>query len=163
MGWVFNAEEVFDIAIRIEENGGKFYRKAALLQSDAADREMLEKLAAVEDGHKQYFEKMKIALTDAEKGSTVFDPMDESTQYLAAMVDSHKGEGSPAAANALTGEETVAEILRIAIELEKESILFYLGLMDWVPTELEKDRLDQIIREERRHVVQLNAVLSKLR
>ena len=34
MVYAFNANEMLDLAIRIEENGGRFYRKAAQLQSD---------------------------------------------------------------------------------------------------------------------------------
>ena len=162
MVYDFSAKEIFEMAIRIEENGGQFYRKAAGLQSDEESRTFLEKLAAMEDRHAQLFQKMQVRLADKEKASTVFDPNDESSQYLAAMADAHGGEGSPTAADALTGEETLKEIIDIAIGLEKESILFYLGLKDFVPPEYGQDKLDEIIAEERRHIIQLNAVRQKL-
>lgn len=115
MSYDFNADEIFEMAIRIEENGAKFYRKASNNQSDKLNREMLEKLAVMEDHHKLTFETLKKTLSDAEKIETVFDPNNESSQYLAAMVDSHGGEGSPDAADALTGEESIKEIINIAI------------------------------------------------
>jgi hypothetical protein len=87
----------------------------------------------MEDAHKAAFVEMQQGVTEAEKSTSVFDPNDESYLYLAAMADSHGGEGSPSAANALTGKETMEEILIIAIRLEKEYILFYLGLRDLVP------------------------------
>jgi rubrerythrin len=161
MAYDFSANEIFDMAIRIEANGARFYRRAAELQSDAKNKEMLNKLATMEDHHKLTFEKMKTSLSAAEKSSTVFDPNGESVQYLCAMVDSHGGEGSPDAADALTGKETIQEIIKTAIGLEKESILFYLGLKDFVPPELGQDKLDRIINEERKHVIQLNAFLKK--
>ena len=99
---------------------------------------------------------------DEEKTGTVFDPNDESSQYLAAMADTHGGEGSPTAADALTGKEALKEVIDIAIGLEKESILFYLGLKDFVPPKFGQDKLDEIIAEERRHIIQLNAVRKKL-
>ncbi|NIP32685.1 hypothetical protein GWO25_02155, partial [Candidatus Saccharibacteria bacterium] len=34
MAAVFNADEIFEMAIRIENNGAAFYRKAASLQSN---------------------------------------------------------------------------------------------------------------------------------
>ncbi len=162
MVYDFSANEIFDMAVRIEENGGRFYRKAASFQSDEESRTFLEKLAVMEDRHAQLFEKMQVRLSDQEKAGTVFDPNDESSQYLAAMADAHGGEGSPAAADALTGKESLKEIIAIAIGLEKESILFYLGLRDFVPPKHGQDKLDEIIAEERQHIIQLNAVRQKL-
>jgi len=111
----FNADEVFEMAIRIEENGAAFYRKAAGLQSDAENREFLKKLAAMEDSHKATFIEIRKTLTDKEKSGKVFDPQDELSLYLAAMADTHGGEGSPSAADSLTGTETMEELLTTAI------------------------------------------------
>jgi hypothetical protein len=108
------------------------------------------------------FEKIKPPLSAAEKTATVFDPLGESAQYLTAMADMHGGEGSPSAADALTGQESIVEIIDIAIGLEKESILFYLGLIDLVPPKLGQDKLYNIISEERRHIIQLNGFRKKL-
>ena len=162
MPYDFNANEIFEMAIRIEENGAAFYRKAASLQSDASNRAFLEKLATMEDHHKVVFKKMKERLVDMEKTETVFDPEGELSLYLASMADRHGGEGSPAAAEALTGEEKMADIVTTAIGLEKESILFYVGLKDMVPLKYGRDKIEEIISEERRHIVQLNAFLEKL-
>ena len=162
MRYDFNADEMFEMAIRIEENGARFYRKAAQLQSDAQNRDILEQLAGMEDGHKVTFEKMRKSISEAEQTATVFDPMDESSQYLAAMADSHGGEGSPAAADSLTGKESITDLIDIAIGLEKESILFYIGLLEMVPPKFGQDKLEEIIREERKHIIQLNAFRRKL-
>lgn len=161
MSYDFSANEVLEMAVRIEENGAAFYRKAAELQADASNRDFLNKLAIMEDAHKATFVDMKNRITEAEKSRTVFDPNDESALYLAAMVDSHGGEGNPKAADSLTGQETMKEILTIAIGLEKESILFYLGLRDLVPPKLGQSKLDEIIKEERKHVIQLDTLLKK--
>jgi rubrerythrin len=163
MVYDFSADEVFEMAIRIEENGAAFYRKAAGLQSDASNREFLKKLATMEDHHRLTFVEMRKSLADREKTETVFDPEGELSLYLASMADRHGGEGSPVAADALTGEEKMDEIITTAIGLEKESILFYVGFRDMVPLEYGKDKIDEIIREEQRHIVQLNAFLGRLK
>ena len=106
---------------------------------------------------------MRTILTEKEKGPKVFDPYDEVSQYLAAMADTMGGEGSPSVADSLTGDETLEEILRIAVGLEKDSILFYLGIKDLITSQSGKDRIDEIIREERRHVAQLSNLLEKLK
>jgi rubrerythrin len=162
MAIVFNADEVFEMAIRIENNGAAFYRKAAGLQSDTKNQKFLESLANMEDQHRKIFTEMRTTLTEKEKTPKVFDPYDEVAQYLAAMADTMGGEGSPSVADSLTGDETLEEILRIAVGLEKDSILFYLGLKDMIPHQSGKDRLDEIITEERRHVAQLSGLLKKV-
>ena len=162
MDYNFTADEIFEVAIRIEANGASFYRKAAATQPEGSNRVFLEQLAGMEDHHQLTFEKMKSGLKPLEKQATVFDPNQEAAQYLAVMADTHGGEGSPTAADALTGDESIQEIIDIAIGLEKESILFYLGLIDFVPPEYGKDKLNQIIREEQRHIVQLKGFRKKL-
>ena len=53
MPYDFNADEVFQLAIRFEQNGASFYRKAAKLQTDSAAAEMLNALASMEDHHRE--------------------------------------------------------------------------------------------------------------
>ena len=163
MAIVFNADEIFEMAIRIESNGAAFYRKAADLQSDTKNKEFLEGLAKMEDQHQKIFSQMRKTLTDKDKDPKVFDPLNEVSQYLAAMADTMGGEGSPSVADSLTGNETLEEILQTAVGLEKDSILFYLGIKDLIPPQSGQDKIDEVIREEQRHVAQLSRVLEKLK
>jgi rubrerythrin len=162
MAIVFNADEIFEMAIRIENNGAAFYRKAAGLQADTKNKKFLEGLAKMEDQHQKIFTEMRKRLTEKDKDPKVFDPFDEVSQYLAAMADTMGGEGSPSVADALTGDETLEEILQTAVGLEKDSILFYLGIKDLIPPQSGQDKIDAVIKEEQRHVVQLSKVLEKL-
>lgn len=161
MAYDFSVNEVFEMAIQIEENGASFYRKAAGFQDDPSDKQFLEKLAHMEDKHKETFEAMRQQVSDAEKEQTVFDPANELSMYLKAMADSHGGEGNPDIAESFTGKETIEEIITTAIGLEKESILFYLGLKDFVPPKYGHEKLDHIIKEEKLHIAQLNGFLKK--
>jgi len=161
MGIVYNADEIFRMAIRIEEDGAAFYRKAAKTQSAKKDKDLLEELAAMEDGHAATFKEMQGGLTKEEQEETVFDPHNEIGLYLNANADAHGGEGAPAVADSLTGKESMAEIVTTAIELEKKSILFYLGLKDFTPEHLGKDKVDHIIGEEKKHVAQLAGILAQ--
>jgi rubrerythrin len=163
MAYDFNVNEVFEMAIQIEANGAKFYRKAAELQQDPDNKAFLEKLARMEDKHKATFEAMRKEVSEKEKQETVFDPANELSMYLKAMADSHGGEGNPDVVESFTGEEPMEEIITTAIGLEKESILFYLGLKDLVPAKYGHDKLDNIIREEKLHIAQLNGFLKKIR
>ncbi|WP_300464059.1 ferritin family protein [Desulfobacula sp.] len=161
MSYDFNAGEVFEMAVQIEKNGAAFYRKAASLQENKANKEFLESIARMEDRHQSGFEEMKVAVSDMEKSQTVFDPQEELVSYLKAMADAHGGEGNPDVADQLTGEETMAQVIETAIGLEKESILFYIGLKDIVPAKLGRSKIDEIIEEEKKHVAQLSGFLKK--
>ena len=159
----FNADEVFEMAIRAEQNGAAFYRRAAQLNAGRGNIEFLEKLAAMEDAHEKVFAHMRTGLSEREKEQIVYDQYDEGSLYLAATADAHGGEGSPAVTKELTGEETMEQILQMAIELEQKSILFYLGLRDMVPEKLGKSRIDSIIDEEKKHVATLMRERERIR
>lgn len=163
MSYNFNADEVFEVAIKIEENGAEFYRQAAGLQTEAENVQFLEKLAHMEDVHKDIFEKMRSQLKDEEKESTVFDPDDELSDYLMSMAEYHGGEGSPEALKFLKQNQPMEDIINKAIELEKESILFYIGILYLVPERMGQDKINDIIKEEQKHVVQLKGFLNKLK
>ena len=70
MYYDFSANEMFEMAIRIEEEGAQFYRKAAEFQSEEENRSVLENLATMEDFHKQTFEEMRENLSATEKTAT---------------------------------------------------------------------------------------------
>jgi rubrerythrin len=162
MGHEFNADDALAVAIQIEANGARFYRRAAELQSDETNRKKLEELAGMEDRHERIFQAMRANLPEAFKTPAVFDPMDDAAQYLAVMADTHGGEGTPELTDAITGRESMAEIIDTAIVMEKESVLFYLGLRDLVPPQHGQKDLDDIIREERQHIVHLTSLRREL-
>ncbi len=161
MAYDFNLDDIFQMAVRIEENGAEFYRKAAQTRTDAGERVFLENLARMEDQHKHQFLNLYAQLPDHVKAPTAFDPEEENSVYLMAMADAHDGEGNPDAAEALTGKETLRDIVATAMELEKKSILFYVGLQKLVPMKYGGDQIQTIIKEEQHHVVQLQAVLAR--
>ena len=155
MSLQFNADEIFAVAIKIEENGIAFYRRARELQPAGPDADLLESLARMEEGHKRIFEELRRTVPEEFKAEKSYDPFDEVALYLGAMADAHGGEGSPSAADKLTGKESLNEIIDIALGLEEKSILYYVGLRDIVPERLGRDKIDFIISEEKKHVVQL--------
>ncbi len=158
----FNADEIFEMAEEIERNGAKFYRKAASDTSDKAAQKMLLDLAVMEDGHLEIFQAMRRKLTDKEKEPVVYDPDNEAAQYLQAMADMHGCEGKISPIKELTGKETLREIIEIALNAEKESVVFYFGLKNFVPDIAGKNRVEKIINEEIGHINALNQRLLEL-
>jgi rubrerythrin len=87
----------------------------------------------------------------------------EASLYLQALANSHGGEGTVSVTEALTGNESVEDILRTAIGLEQQSIAFYVGLKDMVPPKLGREKVEAIIAEEKQHLATLAAELKKAR
>ena len=146
MSYDFNADEIFEMAEQMERNGAKFYRDAAENAADSVNKELLTGLSKMEEAHEKLFKSMRTELTAAEKASTVFDPSGEAALYLRALVDSRvffKKE---------IDVTSMVEILKSAIEAEKDSIVFYLGMKEGVPQNLGKDRIEAIIKEEMGHI-----------
>ena len=162
MSITFNADEIFEMAEQIERNGAKFYREAAEKTTDADIKKMLLDLAAMEDGHEATFIQMRKELTDKEKESNVFDPDNEVAQYLQTMADFHGTEGKVSSTEKLTGSESMAEVLKIALQAEKNSIAFYVGIKDMMANKEGKDRVQAIIIEEMAHVSTIGAKLQTL-
>jgi len=60
----FNASEIYQFAIRIEENGEAFYRKVAASTPDARLKELFDFLAGEEAKHRRTFETTLAGIAD---------------------------------------------------------------------------------------------------
>lgn len=157
MSYSFSADEVFEMAEQLEINGAKFYRDAAGKIAAEDKKKLLTDLAEMEDDHLKTFKNMRAELTKDEKIVKTFDPEGESAAYLRALADTrvfYKKEVD------LTSME---EILKAGITAEKDSIVFYLGMKDYVPAKQGKDKLDGIIKEEMGHIKLLSGELRELK
>jgi len=158
----FTADEVYTMAQRIEVNGAKYYRKAAERTNVATIRELFRSLANMEDDHLQTFSEMRNEIPEREKTSNVYDPNDESGGYLRTMANMHVFNISDDPSRRLTGDESLETILKHAIQMEKDSIVFYLGMKTAVSSPKGKDRIDDIIEEEFGHIATLSDELRSL-
>jgi rubrerythrin len=163
MGIPFNADEMFEMAERIERNGATFYRAAAETVSEASLRRRLVELAAWEDEHEKIFAAMRAQLTPEERTPTVFDPDDQRGLYLEAMADRRVFDVNTDPGELPTGKETLVEILQAALQREKDSVVFYTGMQGYVPQRLGKDRIEGLIREEMGHIALLGKELRALK
>ena len=159
MGVTFNAFEIFEMAEQIERNGIMFYQKAAHCVSSAKTRQALTMLAEMERGHEKIFADMRKQLSDKDSDLRAFDPESEMSLYLQALVSGHVFDLDKDLSEELSVDADIEEIRTIAIGAEKDSIAFYLGMKELVPTAAGKDKVDHIIREEMKHIAMLNTEL----
>lgn len=159
----FSADEIFEMAEEIERNAAKFYRKAAEHASDPAIKDYLLKMSAVEEKHLKTFTEMRGQLSNTEREQVAFDPDNEAAMYLDSMAAAHGTEGKKNVTNELTGDESIEEILSIAVNAEKDSVVFYTGLKSLVPEKAGRDKVERIISEELSHIATLSAKLKEVR
>ena len=152
----FNADDIFEMAVKIEQNGAVFYRDAAGHIEDKKNKDFLIELARMEDAHEIIFATMKKDLTAQEKMITTFDPEDENIIYLKAFADSKVFFKKEKPGNSFKN------ILSCAIQTEKDSIAFYLGIKELILEKFGKSKIDAIIKEEMGHIRLLAGKLTEL-
>ena len=145
----FNANDILEIAKQIEINGAKFYREAANRVDDKNHKQFLMGLAEMEDTHEQTFAAMQKDLEGSAISTMTYDPENESALYLKALADTRVffEKAQP--------ETTMKGILTSAITAEKDSIAFYLGMKELISEKMGKPKIDEIIKEEMRHIKML--------
>jgi len=153
MGLGFNADEIFEMAEQIERNGAKYYRDAAEAVTNAEDKSFLVELAVMEDDHEVTFAGLRKELSEGDKAEVTFDPEGEAAQYLKALADTRVFYDKAMDLSSMAG------ILKGAITAEKDSIVFYLGMKEMVSGNRGKARIDDIIKEEMKHIKLLSGRL----
>jgi len=150
---LFEPSEVFQFAIRIEENGEKFYRQMVQKFEDPKVKELFSYLADEEIKHKKIYEEMVSKIEKYEPFETF---PGEYFAYLRAYADKI----------IFTQKEFDEEIAKIkdinaaldyAINAELNSILYYQEVKNLV-SENQRSTIDKIIEEERRHFVKLSEI-----
>ncbi|MFH1371935.1 MAG: ferritin family protein [Planctomycetota bacterium] len=163
MAITFNADEIFEMAEKIERNAAGFYREAAKRTSDKAAQKLFVNLAAMEDNHSQIFQEMRTQLGPGEKVQEIFDPENQAILYLQTMADSHGTEGRKSRIEKLTGSESMRQIYEIAVNAEKDSVVFYTALKELVAPKAGRDKVEAIIEEELGHLVLLKMRIAILK
>ncbi len=164
----FGANEVLEVAERMERNAVKFYRKAAGVCADPKICRLFVDLARWEREHVRVFSEMKKSLSDfngfsragqgPEFGRFELDLMDDSpieSPIPLAFGDHEYPSGE------LAGGWTKAEVLRTAIQKEKDTISFFTNLKEFVPGHHNTQVIKALIREEERHVKILSQSLEQ--
>ena len=158
----YSIDEIFEMAEQLERNGGQFYRLAAESTTNPTHQKMLRELAAMEDEHERVFHEMRLNIAKQDSKTATFDPEGLAGQYLQALVDGEVFDVKTGPSELLKQTETMEDILQIAIGLEKDSIIFYLGIKGVLEDPLVKEIMDKIIQEEMEHITTLSKKLTSV-
>jgi len=148
--------DVIDLAVQTEIRGERFYREA-MAKSDRSDaRSLFEYLAQEETRHKQVFEGLSPSIV-----ITALDPTtwDEAVQYIQATVDSAFFSRSDAPIRLIPQSASVEDMVRMAMNFEKQTLLYFYTLRDLVQP-ANRPLIDTIVDEEKSHIRRLVAWLG---
>lgn len=152
-----NMSDVLNFAIRIEEMGELFYKKAALLAKDDEAANTFYRLAEEEVRHKEVFANMLSRVGNQRPPESY---PGEYLKYVRSFID-----GKVVFKDDVTLGESGAVVdtrsaLDYALQRELDSILFYHELKQLVP-EGQREVLEEVIAEERRHFQVLSLLRQK--
>ncbi len=145
------ADDVFGMAIRIEENGFAFYNGAAKKTQETTVKKLFEELANMEQGHVTAFKSLRATMPATLLDPPVWDPEGLAESYLQATADTHIFTVE-AAQDRLQGIDNVDQALDMAIQFEKDSVAFFLGMKELLSQQDGKDEIDKLIGAEMEHI-----------
>jgi rubrerythrin len=151
---LFSFSEVIDMAVQIEKNGEQTYLAALAHIDDAGVKGLLEWMAEEERLHAKCFTELKETVG-------VIDDNESLQEMNETLVRDYLGGQSFSLKEVNFSIITDSnELIRIFIEFEKDTILFYDILISFVPDESAKEKIRLIIAEEETHVEKLKELLD---
>ena len=157
----FNDLEALEIAIRIEKRGQSFYTQATALATTADTKAMLEELAIQEEQHAITFQEIYNELSGKKREFDdlyLYEP--EVAAYLRAMAQSSIFPSDDRLQEVMEKVVDIQEVLRIGIQAEKDSILFYTEMIINAKFIEAKDAFRKLLKEEKKHLVELQTQLN---
>jgi rubrerythrin len=157
-----NDDEAFRVACNLEKEGFDFYIKAAERASSPKTARMFHDLAAAEKKHLALFEGLRSELP--KKGEEPWGDEDEMVnRYIRMLVDTGVFTSPTKKERAMKKNLTEEEALRIGIQTEKDSILFFTDASKLCTNPKGKKAFKSLIEEEKQHLTILAQHLLGLR
>lgn len=147
-----SCNEVFEMALQIEQMGYDFYKTMAHNATNTQLRNGYNQLALEEKRHLDSFELLRDSIEKIDTNR--LDNWDEVSLYFKALIDTKVLPTSPEK-NSLV-EELKDEIgaIHISISFEKDTILFLQELNRWLNPE-DQQKIEKLINEEKSHILKL--------
>ena len=158
----FNDAEALKIAINIEEEGLEFYSTLTKNARDHKIKEIFSKLASAEKKHLALFQKAYLDITSPANPAQGCEDYTVDL-YLKDLVDTgiftKKGEARRLAVEI----KTDVDALKIGIQAEKDSILYYTEAAKNTKYPAGKMAFEQLANEEKKHLTLLAEQLKALK
>jgi len=152
---LFEAREIVGIAIKIEENGEEFYSRLATVTKHLKVKETFEFLAGEERKHRNSFREIQQRLGEYKPAYESYPG--EYLNYVKALAEENIFTKERAGQLLLKKPKAPTAALDTAIGLEKDSILFYNEMKNFV-LESEHKPINEIIGQEKEHLRKLSEI-----
>lgn len=152
MSNIFSGSEIVEMAVQIEKNGRDFYNKVAVSSKNKGVKKIFEHLSGQEERHIKIFEGMLFAV---KKYEPVEAYTDEYFGYMKALAEEHIFTKEKKGNEIAKTVKDDARAIELGIDFEKDSILFYHEMKNFVP-EAEHSIIENLLKEEQRHLKKLS-------
>jgi len=148
----FNEIEAAKIAQNMERHGLEFYQKTAARTNDMATRDMFLRLAEDEKKHLARFEELEEILQADRRAKKGYTDDPDLASYIDRLVETQVFAEEGAVARLAREGKSDYEALAVAIRAERDSILFYQEMLDFIDTKAAREAFSRILEEERDHL-----------
>ena len=152
---MFLIGDIIELTIQIEQNAETVYRNAQKNISDPKIVSILQWLADEEVEHARWFRQLKhVTRTEvkdpavASMGKSILSDTLGSQSFSLKDVD-------------FSEMRQLEDLIALAVEFEKDKVIFYKMLRPFIVDEETLDFLENIIVEETRHIRELSALLKR--
>jgi len=142
-------DQLLNVALKIESKGYSYYAELSQRTKGEVSR-AFERLAEDERHHAARFKEIfsKVSKEEHENGWPSEEVLGYLTTYAEVSIFPKLGKEVP---------ENLEDALELALEVEKESIMFYLEIAEYVKSPI----IMEIVNEERGHVRTLLMLMKK--
>ena len=152
---MFSANELLDMAIKLENNGETVYRAAIKKVSNPELVSLLEWMADEEVKHADLFSNWKLNL-ETERENPFMEEMSRE------LFDDLLGDKNFSLKEVeFSSIDNTGDLIAIFIEFEKDSVIFYKVLESFVENSVAREQLKKIIDEENRHIRHLQEFIGR--
>jgi len=154
----FKVSEIVQMAIDEEHNGTIFYETLQKVATSPALKEFAKRLAIEEHGHEKAFTELRESLE-------AYDPPEtypgEYADYVNVLVSGKTFPEDEDAAKLAREAGGDVQAIDTAIRFEKNTLLFLNEMRRLVP-DRDQPTIEELVEEERRHLVELTKIRADL-
>jgi len=155
-------DEILKVAMNLEKEGIIIYSQFAQIARNKKAREIFSMLANYEKEHFDTFNRLHSESIARGQYPRPEEIDRELTSYLRSLIDTGVFTLLKTFPKTKLAKFSDKEAVSFGIQIEKNSILYYSEVYEASLVRAAKPTLEEIIKEERRHLVMLYGVWNKL-
>lgn len=156
MATLLYMNEVLNFAVEREQESYDLYKDLAGKVEKQELKAIFQTLMEEEKQHKAFYSKLLSTVEEKRIPGVGAPEGEEYDAYMRALIDDRRTVKTPP-----VDMGNIQDVLNFAIAREKDAVLFYVGLENYVP-EQDKAMVKSIIKAEGNHIVKLTNLKTQL-